>query len=60
MKILKIQVTDDDHEFNITLSSMEAIELIAMEHNSVIKFSAALLKAMDGQAHEVSHKEKVL
>ena len=59
MKVLKIQLTEDDCEFNITLSSLEAINLIAMEHNSVALLSAALLKAMDGQSNEVRNDKEV-
>lgn len=59
MKVLKIPLTEDDCEFNITLSSLEAINLISMEHNSVLQFSAALLKAMDGQNNETRNDKEV-
>lgn len=59
MKVLKVPLTEDDCEFNITLSSLEAINLIAMEHNSVMQFSAALLKAMDGKSYEVCDDRKI-
>ena len=58
MKVIKTQLTDDDCEFNVTLSSMEAMGLVAMEHDAVMRFSAALLKSLDGLPQGVENETR--
>lgn len=59
MKITKRKMGEDDFEFTVTLNSLETIKLIAMDHNAVANFSAALLRSMEGMVQGGAENEQL-
>ena len=56
MKITKRRIADDEEEFTITLDSIEAIRIVSGQQDAYLRFSAALLKSMEGLPQGVENE----
>ena len=58
MKVTKVPL-EDDCEFNITLTSIEVINLVSMDTNTVMQLMALILKATEVPDDEVCDDREV-